>query len=117
MEKKMTARMWLALLVLYIAWGSTYLAIRYAVESLPPFLMAGTRLLVAGLVVYAWRRLAGDPGARTPAVALGGHHRFFHAGGRDRQHLVGRTKCGFGDHSPGCGSRAAMDRPGGCTAT
>ncbi len=37
MEKKMTARMWLALLVLYVAWGSTYLAIRYAVESLPRF--------------------------------------------------------------------------------
>jgi len=61
MEKKMTARMWLALLVLYVAWGSTYLAIRYAVESLPPFFMTGTRFLVAGLVVYAWRRLAGDP--------------------------------------------------------
>jgi drug/metabolite transporter (DMT)-like permease len=61
MEKKMTSRMWLALLVLYIAWGSTYLAIRYAVESLPPFFMAGTRFLVAGLIVYAWRRLAGDP--------------------------------------------------------
>ncbi len=61
MEKKMTSRMWLALLVLYVAWGSTYLAIRYAVESLPPFFMAGTRFLVAGLVVYTWRRLAGDP--------------------------------------------------------
>lgn len=61
MEKKMTARMWLALLMLYVAWGSTYLAIRYAVESLPPFFMAGTRFLVAGLVVYGWRRLAGDP--------------------------------------------------------
>lgn len=61
MEKKMTAHMWLALLVLYIAWGSTYLAIRYAVESLPPFFMTGTRFLIAGLVVYTWRRLAGDP--------------------------------------------------------
>lgn len=64
MEKKMTAHMWLALLVLYVAWGSTYLAIRYAVESLPPFFMAGTRFLVAGLIVYAWRRLAGDPAPR-----------------------------------------------------
>jgi len=61
MEKKMTTRMWLALAALYIAWGSTYLAIRFAVESLPPFFMAGTRFLVAGLIVYIWRRLAGDP--------------------------------------------------------
>lgn len=61
MDKKMTTHMWMALLVVYIAWGSTYLAIRYAVESLPPFLMTGTRFLVAGLGVYTWRRLAGDP--------------------------------------------------------
>jgi drug/metabolite transporter (DMT)-like permease len=61
MDKKMTVHMWLALFTLYIAWGSTYLAIRFAVESLPPFFMLATRFLVAGLVLYAWRRLAGDP--------------------------------------------------------
>jgi drug/metabolite transporter (DMT)-like permease len=61
MEKKMSASMWLALIALYIAWGSTYLAIRFAVESLPPFFMAGTRFLLAGTIVYVWRRLAGDP--------------------------------------------------------
>ena len=44
MDKKMTLRKWLALITVYIAWGSTYLAIRFAVESLPPFFMAGTRL-------------------------------------------------------------------------
>jgi drug/metabolite transporter (DMT)-like permease len=57
----MKTRIWLALLAIYIAWGSTYLAIRFAVESIPPFFMAGTRFLVAGLIVYTWRRLAGDP--------------------------------------------------------
>lgn len=57
----MKIRIWLALFALYIAWGSTYLAIRFAVESIPPFFMAGTRFLVAGLLVYFWRRLAGDP--------------------------------------------------------
>lgn len=57
----MKSRIWLALLALYIAWGSTYLAIHFAVESIPPFIMAGTRFLVAGLVVYTWRRMAGDP--------------------------------------------------------
>jgi drug/metabolite transporter (DMT)-like permease len=38
----------------YLIWGSTYLAIRFAVESFPPFLMAGTRHLTAGLLLFAW---------------------------------------------------------------
>jgi drug/metabolite transporter (DMT)-like permease len=57
----MKTRIWLALLTLYIAWGTTYLAIRYAVDTIPPFFMSGTRFLIAGLVLVAWRRLAGDP--------------------------------------------------------
>ncbi len=57
----MKSRIWLALIAVYIAWGSTYLAIRFAVESMPPFLMAATRFLIAGMVVYIWRRMAGDP--------------------------------------------------------
>ncbi len=57
----MRLRIWIALLAIYLIWGSTYLAIRYAVESIPPFLMAGTRFLTAGIVLYTWRRLAGDP--------------------------------------------------------
>lgn len=57
----MKTRMWLALFILYIAWGTTYLAIRYAVETIPPFFVAGVRFLLAGLVLYLWRRLAGDP--------------------------------------------------------
>lgn len=43
----------LALLTLYIVWGSTYLAIRVGVETFPPFLMGSTRFAVAGLVLYA----------------------------------------------------------------
>jgi drug/metabolite transporter (DMT)-like permease len=43
-----------AFLAVYLIWGSTYLAIRYAIETLPGFLMAGTRYLAAGAVVYAW---------------------------------------------------------------
>ena len=54
-------KIWIALLTIYLVWGSTYLGIRYAVETIPPFLMAGTRFLLAGLILYAWRRLAGDP--------------------------------------------------------
>jgi len=58
----MKLKIWAALLVVYIFWGSTYLAIRYAVETIPPFLMAGTRFLVAGFLLYGWRRLVGDTG-------------------------------------------------------
>jgi drug/metabolite transporter (DMT)-like permease len=61
----MKTRIWLALFTLYIAWGTTYLAIRYTLESMPPFLMTGSRLLVAGLILYIWRRKAGDQ-APTP---------------------------------------------------
>lgn len=61
----MKIRIWLALFTLYIAWGTTYLAIRFAVETIPPFFMTGVRFLLAGLVLYIWRRLAGDP-APTP---------------------------------------------------
>jgi drug/metabolite transporter (DMT)-like permease len=57
----MKIKIWIALLLVYIIWGATYLGIRYAVETIPPFLMAGTRFLIAGIVMYAWRRSAGDP--------------------------------------------------------
>ncbi len=52
-----------AFAAVYIIWGSTYLGIRFAIETLPPFLMAGTRFLIAGAILYAWRRLQG---ARQP---------------------------------------------------
>jgi drug/metabolite transporter (DMT)-like permease len=45
---------WLALWTVYIVWGSTYLAIRVTVETLPPLLTAGVRFLVAGGLMYAW---------------------------------------------------------------
>jgi drug/metabolite transporter (DMT)-like permease len=44
----------LCFLAVYLIWGSTYLAIRYAIETLPPLIMAGARYLLAGAVVYAW---------------------------------------------------------------
>jgi drug/metabolite transporter (DMT)-like permease len=46
---------------IYIIWGSTYLAIRYAVETIPPFLMGGTRFLVSGALLYIWSRYRGAP--------------------------------------------------------
>lgn len=44
----------LAFAAVYLIWGSTYLGIRYAIETLPPFLMAGTRFLVAGSILFTW---------------------------------------------------------------
>ena len=49
----------LAFAAIYLIWGSTYLAIRVAVETMPPFLMAGTRFVVAGAVLFAFLRLRG----------------------------------------------------------
>ncbi len=49
----------LAFAAIYLIWGSTYLAIRIAVETLPPFLMAGVRFALAGAVLYLWARLRG----------------------------------------------------------
>ncbi|MDP9069623.1 MAG: EamA family transporter [Actinomycetota bacterium] len=48
---------WAALWTVYIVWGSTYLAIRVSVETLPPFLAAGVRFLLAGIVMYAFLRV------------------------------------------------------------
>jgi drug/metabolite transporter (DMT)-like permease len=44
-----------------VIWGSTYLAIRVALEGFPPFLLAGVRFLVAGGALYAWLRATGTP--------------------------------------------------------
>jgi drug/metabolite transporter (DMT)-like permease len=45
----------------YVLWGSTYLAIRFGVETIPPFLLAGVRHLTAGVLLYGWLRLSGVP--------------------------------------------------------
>src|SRR5690606_32072726 len=45
-----------AFLSIYIIWGSTYLGIKIAGETLPPFLLAGARFIVAGLAMMAWAR-------------------------------------------------------------
>ena len=49
-----------AFAAVYIFWGSTYLAIKYAIETLPPFLMAGSRFIFAGSILYVWARLSKD---------------------------------------------------------
>jgi drug/metabolite transporter (DMT)-like permease len=51
----------LALSIIYFVWGSTFLAIRVGVREVPPFLLAGMRFLVAGLVLFGWMRARGTP--------------------------------------------------------
>jgi drug/metabolite transporter (DMT)-like permease len=51
----------LAFAALYLIWGSTYLAILFAIQSIPPFLMAGMRFLLAGVIMYAIARWRGEP--------------------------------------------------------
>src|SRR3982750_2700247 len=67
----------LAFAIVYLVWGSTYLAIRFAVETIPPLIMSGTRFLVAGGALYLWCRLRGDKtssptGAQWKAAATTG---------------------------------------------
>lgn len=49
----------LAFATVYLVWGSTYLAIRYAIETMPPFLMASARFVVAGVLLMGWALLRG----------------------------------------------------------
>ncbi len=65
-----------AFAALYLVWGSTYLFIRFAIGTLPPFLMAGSRFLCAGLLIYFSSRLRGTerphPGTWRDAAIIGG---------------------------------------------
>jgi len=68
-------RIWLALGTVYIVWGSTYLGIKYAIDTIPPFLMGSLRFLVAGGVLYLLAVRTGDTrgdrvGARQWMAAL-----------------------------------------------
>jgi len=50
-----------AFAAVYLIWGSTYLAIRVAIASVPPFLMAGVRFMIAGTALFLWARSRGAP--------------------------------------------------------
>lgn len=56
----MKSKIWLALLALYIVWGSTYLGIKVAIETIPPFFHASIRFLVSGIILVVWQRSAGQ---------------------------------------------------------
>ena len=53
-----TAAVWAAFAAIYVIWGSTYLAIKFALVSFPPFLQMGSRFLVAGVALALWMRFA-----------------------------------------------------------
>ncbi len=57
-------RLLIAFALVYVIWGSTYLGIRFAIETIPPFLMAGVRFVIAGGILYAFVMLRG---ARAPS--------------------------------------------------
>jgi drug/metabolite transporter (DMT)-like permease len=67
MLRAMRARLFAAFAAVYVIWGSTYLAIRFAVETLPPLLMAGVRFMIAGAILLLWSRIRerdGGPSAQ-----------------------------------------------------
>ena len=59
----------LCLAATWLIWGSTYLAIKFALLSFPPFFQMGTRFLAAGALLMAWMRLARRCLADAHAVA------------------------------------------------
>lgn len=69
MEKKPRWLIVASLITLYFIWGSTFLAMKFAIESFPPFLMAALRFLFAGALLYVLLRLRGIPNPSRPQWA------------------------------------------------
>lgn len=63
--KAQTWKVLVAFAIIYFVWGSTFLAIRVGVREVPPFLLAGMRFLIAGVVLFLWMRLKETP---TPSL-------------------------------------------------
>jgi drug/metabolite transporter (DMT)-like permease len=66
-SSQLSGRVWFGLAVVYLVWGSTYLGIDLAVRTMPPFLMAAIRFLIAGGLLYAWAVRRGDTHERPTA--------------------------------------------------
>lgn len=65
-EKRNLILMIAAFAAVYLIWGSTYLGIKYAIETIPSFIMAGVRFMVAGALLYTWGRFL--PGYEKPSL-------------------------------------------------
>jgi drug/metabolite transporter (DMT)-like permease len=68
MTRARDPKLWIALAIVYVVWGSTYLAIAYVVDTMPPFLSASVRFLVAGGILYAFSIRRGDRAGDRPGV-------------------------------------------------
>src|SRR5712692_8105737 len=60
-DARHTVKLLAAFAAIYLIWGSTYLGIRFAIETIPPLLMMGARNFLAGALLYAWMRYRGAP--------------------------------------------------------
>src|SRR5438067_1724563 len=56
-----TWQLLLAFAIIYLVWGSTFLAIRVGVHDVPPFLLAALRFLIAVILLFGWTQLRGEP--------------------------------------------------------
>ncbi len=61
MRRPHRSQILLAFAIIYLVWGSTFLAIRVGVREVPPFLLAGIRFFAAGILIYVWMRAKGTP--------------------------------------------------------
>lgn len=75
MSDSLRTKVILGFACIYIIWGSTYLAIRFGVETIPPFLLAGFRFLVGGILFYLWAMYRKVPAPKKahwiPAIIIG----------------------------------------------
>lgn len=91
-ERGLLLKVVIAFACIWLVWGSTFLAIRIAIEHMPPLLMCGLRLLLAGVMLFAWAQATGErwpegkqlrnaalvglmlPAAGNASVTIGVHH-------------------------------------------
>jgi drug/metabolite transporter (DMT)-like permease len=101
---------WAALLVVWVVWGSTYLAIRVADRTIPPFPMAATRYLIAGLLLYPVARFGGRRRSAATAQSPSAHGPLAQWAGMA---VVGTMLLAFGN---GAASYAERTLPSGLVA-
>ena len=68
--KRNRTRILLAFAAVYVVWGSTYLFIKYAIETIPPFLLGASRFAASGVILYALARWRGAPGPTRSELRL-----------------------------------------------
>lgn len=58
---RLKLKIWIALVALYLVWGSTYLGMRITVETIPPFVQGAIRFFISGVIIFVWQRVMGAP--------------------------------------------------------